>query len=75
MASAFPKLPGFVPTHDCTKTDHKKVSHVQLEKNVNPKNKTVPLYALPRPLASNFRDSKHEDSKSFSQSVYKNHFG
>ena len=31
MASNFPKLPGYAPTHDCTKVDFKKVSHVKLE--------------------------------------------
>jgi len=31
MASNFPKLPGYVPTHDPTLPCHKKVSHVKLE--------------------------------------------
>jgi hypothetical protein len=75
MASGFPKLPGYVPTHDCTQVTHKKISHVKLEKNINPKNQEVPLYALPRPLQANFKTEKHEDSKSLSQSVFKNHFG
>ena len=66
MASGFPKLPGYVPTHDCSQVDHKKTSHVKLEKNQNPKNKDVPLYALPRPPAQNFREPKNDDSKSFS---------
>ena len=30
-ASNFPKLPGFVPTHDPTIVDHKKISHIKLE--------------------------------------------
>ena len=31
MASNFPKLPGYVPTHDPTQVDHKKISHIKLE--------------------------------------------
>ena len=30
-ASNFPKLPGYVPTHDPTNVDHKKISHKKLE--------------------------------------------
>lgn len=49
MASNFPKLPGYVPTHDPTIVNHKKVSHVKQEKNRNGNNVEVPLYAVPRP--------------------------
>lgn len=49
MASNFPKLPGYAPTHDCTVPSWKKTSHVKLEKNLNANNKEAPLYALPRP--------------------------
>ena len=47
MASNFPKLPGYVPTHDPTNVSHKKVSHIKLEEIRNAKNVTVPLHALP----------------------------
>ncbi len=75
MASNFPKLPGFVPTHDPTITNHKKISHIKLEQIRNPKNQPVPLYSLPRPPIGTFMGEKTEESKSFSQSIYKNHFG
>jgi len=75
MASNFPKLPGFVPTHDCTRTDFKKVSHVKQEKLSNAKNQEVPLYALPRPPLKTEVPVKDEKSQSFSQTVHKNHFG
>jgi hypothetical protein len=48
MASAFPKLPGYVPTHDPTLVNHNKVSHKKLDEIRNGKNVTVPLYSLPR---------------------------
>jgi len=48
MASNFPKLPGYVPTHDPTNVNHKKVSHIKLEEIRNAKNVVVPLHALPR---------------------------
>jgi hypothetical protein len=66
MASNFPKLPGFVPTHDPTLTNHKKVSHIKLEQIRNPKNTATPLYPVPRPPQSNFMGEKQEESKSFS---------
>jgi len=75
MASNFPKLPGFVPTHDPTLVDHKKISHVKLEQLRNPKNQPVPLYDLPRPPQGTFLGEKTEESKSFSQTVFGNHFG
>ena len=52
MASNFPKLPGFVPTHDPTLVDHKRISHIKLEEIRNGKNVPVPLYSLPRAPAS-----------------------
>lgn len=73
MASNFPKLPGFVPTHDPTLVSHKKVSHIQLEKNRNGNNVEVPLYAVPKPPAANFRDEKNDASKSLSQTQFPNH--
>jgi hypothetical protein len=79
MASNFPKLPGFVPTHDPTLVDHKKISHVKLEQIRNGKNVPVPLYSLPR--ASTFTQSgrqtlgKPEEHKSLSQTQYTNPFG
>lgn len=75
MASSFPKLPGYVPTHDPTNVNHKKISHVKLGTIQNPKNREVPLYALPRGVNTNYKPAKTEDSKSSSQSTFKNHFG
>ena len=75
MASNFPKLPGYVPTHDPTIVSHKKISHVKLEKNRNGNNVEVPLYAVPKPPAANFRAEKDEMSKSLSQTQYVNHIG
>lgn len=88
MASNFPKLPGFVPTHDPTIVNHKKISHVKLEEIRNGKNVTVPLYNVPDkpvPIAGGADAFKHsirgdagmkpEENKSYSQTVYKNHFG
>ena len=66
MASNFPKLPGFVPTHDPTITSHKRVSHKKLEQNMNAKNVPVPLYALPRPPVGTFLGERTEESKSYS---------
>lgn len=73
MASAFPKLPGYVPTHDPTVVDHKKISHVKLEQIRNAKNVIVPNYPLPRPIEKNFLPEKTELSKSFSHMQYPNH--
>jgi hypothetical protein len=89
MASNFPKLPGFVPTHDPTLVNHKKISHKKLEEIRNGKNVSVPLYALPRqptPMSSTSISSasstaaggfggKPEENKSYSQTIFKNHFG
>ena len=49
MASGFPKLPGYVCTHDPTIVSHKKVSHVKLEQGRNAQNTEVPLYKGPQP--------------------------
>jgi hypothetical protein len=54
MASNFPKLPGFVPTHDPTLVDHKKVSYIKQEQLRNGNNIPVPLYSLPRGPTTNF---------------------
>lgn len=67
MASNFPKLPGFVPTHDPTRVDHKKVSHVKLENIRNAKNVVVPLHHLPRKINTNFLVDKRPMDKSLSQ--------
>ena len=72
MAASFPKLPGYVPTHDCTKTDWKKVSHVKLEEVRNPKNAAVPLYALPRKPEAELPPPKDEKSMSYSQTLFQN---
>ena len=75
MAANFPKLPGYVPTHDPAKVAHHRVSHMKQAELQNAKNETVPYYALPRPPKANFAPDKTHDSKSFSQTVLKNHFG
>lgn len=75
MAASFPKLPGYVPTHDCTKVDWKKVSHVQLEKQQNPKSGPVPLYTLPRKPEPTLPPEKDAKSLSYSQSVFQNPTG
>ena len=75
MASGFPKLPGYVVTHDPTVVDHKKISHVKLEKIRNDKTHDAPLYTLPNPPKADFRDEKADASKSFSQATYVSHFG
>ena len=75
MASNFPKLPGYVPTHDPTAVDHKKVSHLKLEQIRNAKNVVVPLHALPRQVEKIFLPDKTDLSKSFSHIHYPNHQG
>lgn len=81
MASNFPKLPGYVPTHDPTLVDHKKVSHVKLEQIRNAKNLPVPLYSLPRMSAAATcaarmaLHGKPEEHKSLSQTQFSNPFG
>ena len=73
MAANFPKLPGFVPTHDPTLVDHKKISHIKLEKIRNAKNVDVPLHALPRQVEKIFLPEKPDLSKSLSHMQYPNH--
>lgn len=75
MATSFPKLPGYVPMQDPTIADHKKKSHLYLEKTQNPKNQDVPLYALPRQKEQELVPEKSEKSLSYSQTVFQNHFG
>lgn len=75
MASNFPKLPGYVPTHDPTIVSHKKVSHVKLEEIRNAKNVTVPLYSLPRAVEKQFMAEKTDLSKSLSHMQYPCHVG
>ena len=75
MASNFPKLPGYVPTHDPTVVDHKKVSHIKLEQIRNARNVIVPLHALPRQVEKNFLPDKTDMSKSLSHMQYPNHAG
>jgi len=76
MASNFPKLPGYVVTHDPTIVNHKKVSHVKLEQIRNGCNTEVPLYAVPKPAGSaHFHPEKNDASKSFSQTTFVNHLG
>jgi hypothetical protein len=75
MATSFPKLPGYVPLQDPTLVDHKKKSHLYLEKTQNPKNQEVPLYALPRQTEPEPIPEKDPKSLSYSQTVFKNHTG
>ena len=75
MASNFPKLPGYVPTHDPTLVDHKKISHIKLEQIRNAKNVDVPLHALPRQVEKIFLPDKTDMSKSLSHVQYPNHQG
>ena len=69
----FPKLPGYVPTHDPTNVNHKKVSHIKLEQIRNARNVIVPLHALPRQIEKNFLPEKREADKSLSHTQYPNH--
>jgi len=73
--SNVPKLPGFIPTHDPTKVDWKKVSHIKLEQIRNARNVIVPLHALPRPVEKNFLQTKCAASKSLSHDQFPNHAG
>lgn len=73
MITDFPKLPGYIPTHDPTATDHKKVSHVKLERIRNAKNEEVPLYHLPKNIQKNFLPEKNDESKSVSHTQFPNH--
>jgi hypothetical protein len=75
MASNFPKLPGYVPVHDPTRLTNKRVSNQKQDVNKNAKNVPAPLYMLPRPPQGAQVNEKKEESKSLSQSIYKNHFG
>ena len=75
MASNFPKLPGYVPTHDPTNVNHKKISHVKLEQIRNAKNVPVPLHTLPRPMDKTFMPEKTELDKSLSHTQYVCHLG
>ncbi len=73
MTTNFPKLPGYIPTHDPTIVQHRKVSHVKLEQIRNARNVIVPLYDLPRPLDRNFLPEKRDQDKSLSHTQYPNH--
>ena len=66
MASQFPKLPGYVTTHDPTIVNHKKVSHVKLDGIRNARNTEVGLYSVPKPPQGNFKPEKNAASKSLS---------
>ena len=75
MASQFPKLPGYVVTHDPSIVNHKKVSHVKLEQVRNAQNTNVPLYKVPAPPVNLAPEHKNDASKSYSHNQYPNHFG
>ena len=70
MASQFPKLPGYVTTHDPTIVNHKKVSHVKLDGIRNAKNTDVSLYTVPKPPTGNFKPEKAAQSKSLSHTQF-----
>ena len=71
MASSFPKLPGYVPSHDCTQTQWAKTSHVKLEANQNAHNRPVPLYPVPDAPAEPSAAPKAEASMSTSQRFFR----
>lgn len=74
MASNFPKLPGYVVTHDPTIVSHAKCSHVKLEGIRNHKNTEVPLYAVPKPpQQTHFKPLKAPESLSMSHSQFVPH--
>ena len=75
MATSFPKLPGYVPTHDCTQTQWAKTSHKQLEKKVNAFEKPTPAYPVPDAPAEEFSPEKADVSLSTSQRFFKNPTG
>jgi hypothetical protein len=75
MASNFPKLPGYVPTHDPTNVNHKKISHIKLEQLRNAKNVPVPLHALPKKVDAVFMPEKTSLDKSLSHTQYPVHLG
>ena len=66
MATSFPKLPGYVPTHDCTQVRHHKVSHKMQDTKQNIHNKPVPLYPVPDPPAKLLAPEKNDASLSTS---------
>lgn len=72
MASAFPNLPGYAPTHDCTKTQWHKVSHKQQEKN---QNQTPQLYPTPENPNTQYIPAKNDASMSTSQRFFQNPTG
>lgn len=75
MASQFPKLPGYVVDHDPTIVNHKKVSHVKLDKIRNAQNVDVPLYAVPKPPLNQTLPDKSPESMSYSHCQYPAHLG
>lgn len=58
MASAFPKLPGFVPTQDLDRTNWKRVSAKKQELNRDSKNEQIVVYSLPRQKEQKAPDQK-----------------
>ena len=75
MASEFPKLPGYVVSHDPTLVNHKKVSHVKLGLVRNAQNTEAPLYRVPAPPVNLAPEHKNDASRSYSHNQYPNHFG
>ena len=73
MTNAFPKLPGYVVTHNPMNVDHKKVTHNKLEHFRNFRNEIVPLYPLPEPIDRHFLPEKRPEDMSMSHTQYPNH--
>jgi hypothetical protein len=74
MASAFPKLPGYVPTHHLEKTSFKRVSANLQEKLRDPTDKKAIVYPLPRQVKPDQPDQTgalNQDYMSTTHSTFK----
>jgi len=74
MASAFPKLPGFVPTQDLERSNWKRVSAAKQEQNRDSKNEPIIVYPLPRqtkPEAPNQSGALNPNYMSTTHSTFK----
>jgi len=76
MTSIYPKIPGYTIYHNPTQTDFKKISSTMLETIRNGEQRvsktTLPI---PRQWDKKQVDTRSEQSKSYSQCTYVNHFG
>jgi len=74
MASAFPRLPGYVPTQDLERTNWKRVSAKKQEQIRDSKNEPIIVYPLPRqtkPDAPNQSSAMHPNYMSTTHSTFK----